>query len=68
VDLYDHGVIDHLKSMMADIARTKKLDDKMVIETLIELLKITDNLLRFVSEFVKKALQVNFLERLTSLT
>jgi hypothetical protein len=57
-DLYEHGIIDYLKSMIADVARLKKLDDKMIVETLIELLKIADNLLKFVSEFVKKALQV----------
>ena len=44
---------------MLDIAKLKKYDDKMLNEMLIELLKITDNLLRYVSDFVKKALQVN---------
>lgn len=43
---------------MLDIAKTKKYDEKMINEILIELLKIIDNLLKYVSEFVKKALQV----------
>lgn len=41
-----------------DIAKTKKLDDRVVTEVLIDILKIIDNLLKFVSEFVKKAIQV----------
>lgn len=44
--------------MLIDIARIKKFDDKTINETLIEILKIIDNLLKYVSEFVKKALQV----------
>lgn len=59
LDLYDHGIVDCLKGTMLDIAKLKKYDDKMLNEMLIELLKITDNLLRYVSDFVKKALQVN---------
>ena len=51
--------------MLIDIARIKKFDDKTINETLIEMLKIIDNLLKYVSEFVKKALQV--FKRLQSL-
>jgi len=50
--------MDFVKSMLIDIYRIKKYDDKTIIETLINLLKIADNLLKYVSEFVKKALQV----------
>ena len=42
--------------MLVDISK-KRLTDKIVTETLIELLRIADNLLKYVSEFVKKALQ-----------
>jgi predicted ATP-dependent Lon-type protease len=45
-----------VKPMLVDISK-KRLTDKIVTETLIELLKIADNLLKYVSEFVKKALQ-----------
>jgi hypothetical protein len=51
-------IIDHLRSMILDISRIKRIDDKTISETLIKLLKILDNLLKYVSEFVKKALQV----------
>ena len=51
--------MDHMKSMLIDISKIKRLDDKTIIETLIKILRIVDNLLKFVSEFVKKALQVN---------
>jgi hypothetical protein len=44
--------------MMFEISKLKKYDDKIINEILTELLKITDNLLKYVSEFVKKALQV----------
>ena len=57
LDLYEHGVVDYLKSILTDISKNKKLDEKSIVETLIEVLKIIDNLLKFVSEFVKKALQ-----------
>ena len=53
--------MDYVKSMLIDIFRIKKYDDKTIIETLINLLKIADNLLKYVSEFVKKALQVKYL-------
>lgn len=56
-DLYDNGIVESLKSILSELARVKKLDDKAAVETLIEVLKILDNLLKFVSEFVKKALQ-----------
>lgn len=35
----------------------KNYDEKIVNQVIIELLKISDNLLKYVSEFVKKALQ-----------
>lgn len=42
-----------------DVSRLRKgNDDRIIIETLIELLRIVDNLLKYVSEFVKKALQI----------
>ena len=41
-----------------DISRLKKLEDRITIEVLTDVLKIIDNLLKFVSDFVKKALQV----------
>ena len=44
---------------MNDIYRSRRLDDKTVAETLIEILKILDNLLKYLSEFVKKAIQVS---------
>ncbi len=52
--------MDFVRTMLLDIARIKKCDDKTIIETLINLLRIADNLLKYVSEFVKKALQVTF--------
>jgi hypothetical protein len=55
--------MDYVKSMLIDIFRIKKYDDKTIIETLINLLKIADNLLKYVSEFVKKALQVLILKK-----
>ena len=55
-DLYDNNIVDYLKPMLVDISK-KRLSDKIIAETLIELLKIVDNLLKYVSEFVKKALQ-----------
>jgi serine/threonine-protein kinase ULK4 len=54
--LYENNIIDFLKPMLVDISK-KRLSDKIVTETLIELLRIADNLLKYVSEFVKKALQ-----------
>ena len=36
----------------------KKLDEKSSLIAVTEILKILDNLLKYVSEFVKKALQV----------
>ncbi len=50
--------MEHVKSILVDMSKIKKTDDKTVIETLIISLRIADNLLKFVSEFVKKALQV----------
>lgn len=47
-----------IKAIMLDISKTRKFDESVITETLIDLLKIIDNLLKFVSEFVKKALQV----------
>ena len=44
--------------MLSDISKIKRLDEKQLIDTLIEALRIIDNLLKFVSELVKKALQV----------
>lgn len=44
---------------MNEIYRSRRLDDKTVAETLIEILKILDNLLKYLSEFVKKAIQVS---------
>ena len=35
--------MDYVKSMLIDIFRIKKYDDKTIIETLINLLKIADN-------------------------
>ncbi len=58
LDLYEFNIIEYLKAMLFDISRLKKYDEKMIAEILIELLKIADNLLKYVSEFVKKALQV----------
>jgi hypothetical protein len=58
--------MDYVKSMLIEIYRIKKYDDKTIIETLINLLKIADNLLKYVSEFVKKALQVQ-IKLITSL-
>ena len=52
------GIMDHLKGMLVDISKIKRIDDKLINEILIELLRIVDNLLKYVSEFVKKALQV----------
>ena len=54
--MYENNIVDYLKPMLMDVSK-KRLTDKIVSETLIELLKIVDNLLKYVSEFVKKALQ-----------
>jgi hypothetical protein len=53
------GIVEPLKIMIMDLSRLRKgNDDRIIIETLIELLRIVDNLLKYVSEFVKKALQI----------
>lgn len=56
-DLYEQSVVDVLKSMLLEISKMKKYDETVINQILIELLKISDNLLKYVSEFVKKALQ-----------
>ena len=53
--------MEYLKGLFLDISKMKKYDEKIINEMLIELLKISDNLLKYVSEFVKKALQVWFI-------
>lgn len=58
--LKTEGIIDCIKGMMLEISKLKKYDDKIINEILIELLKISDNLLKYISDFVKKALQVSF--------
>jgi hypothetical protein len=58
MDLYENNIIDYLKSMFNDLAKIKVVNDLVLIETLIELLRIVDNLLKFVrQDFVKKAIQ-----------
>ncbi|CAF0783549.1 unnamed protein product [Brachionus calyciflorus] len=57
MDLYENGIVEILKSFVMDISKIKKLDDRVTTEVLIDILKIIDNLLKFVSEYVKKALQ-----------
>jgi len=57
LDLYEFNIVDYLKSIMLEIHRMRKYNDTQVNQVLIELLKISDNLLKYVSEFVKKALQ-----------
>jgi len=57
LDLYEFSIVDYLKGMLLDIHRTRKFDDTQVNQALVELLRISDNLLKYVSEFVKKALQ-----------
>lgn len=55
----DLGIIDPLKSMLMDISRMRRTEfDRITIDTLIELLKILDNLLKYLSELVKRALQM----------
>lgn len=53
------GIVDPLKSMIVDMSRMRRTEwsDRITVETLIELLKILDNLLRYLSEFVKRVLQ-----------
>lgn len=45
--------------MVLDISRMRRVEvsDRITAETLVELLKILDNLLRYLSEFVKRAIQ-----------
>lgn len=57
LDLYEFNIVDYLKAMMLDILRMKSHEAAGVNAVLLELLRISDNLLRYVSEFVKKALQ-----------
>lgn len=52
------AIVEVLRSILIDLSKIKKYDDRIVSETLIEVLKIVDNLLKHVSEFVKKALQM----------
>lgn len=56
-DLYEQNIVELLKSMLLEISRMKKYDETAINQVLIELLKTSDNLLKYVSEFVKKALQ-----------
>lgn len=45
--------------MLMDISRMRRTEfDRITIDTLIELLKILDNLLKYLSELVKRALQM----------
>jgi hypothetical protein len=60
-DLYENGIVDVLKSLFGEMQRLKKIEDKAVTDCLIQTLKILDNLLKYVSEFVKRALQVNII-------
>ena len=56
--------------MIVDISRMRRIDstDRIIIETLVELLKILDNLLRYLSELVKRALQAKKTPTPTSTT
>lgn len=56
-ELYENGIIDCLKVYFGEMSKVRKLDDQFLIETEIEMLKTLDNLLKYVSEFVKRALQ-----------
>lgn len=57
-DLYENGIVEPIRSMLVDISHipTSRLD-RITIETLVELLRILDNLLRYLSDVVKRALQ-----------
>lgn len=59
-DLYENNIVEPVKTMMLDIARMRRADlsERITVETLAELLKILDNLLKYVSDLVKRALQV----------
>ena len=57
LDMYEFNIVDYLKCMMLDILHSKANDSSSVNAILLELLKISDNLLKYVSDFVKKALQ-----------
>ena len=57
-DLYEHGIVDCLRSLFSESQKIRKIDEKSSLIAVTEILKILDNLLKYVSEFVKKALQV----------
>lgn len=58
-DLYEHGIIDCLRTLFNESQKMRKIDEKSSLIAITEILKILDNLLKYVSEFVKKALQVS---------
>jgi hypothetical protein len=59
-DLYENGIVDVLRSLFNELKNLKKSDDKSITDSVIQILKILDNLLKYVSEFVKRALQVKY--------
>ncbi len=58
LDLYENGVIDCIRALFSESQKMRKIDEKSSLNAVTEILKILDNLLKYVSEFVKKALQV----------
>jgi hypothetical protein len=63
-DLYENGIVDCLRSLFSESQKMRKIDEKSSFIAVTEILKILDNLLKYVSEFVKKALQVIMINKM----